>query len=109
MKEAYFDCPYFDKCQENCCPLSSNYEHLLKTSYSGDKLLFNYHPCRLKKFKRLEIGKKHNLKNFGLKKREFSNYLWKYPQEKVSPNLTQQKDKTFEKNTIQQELWGVQK
>ena len=68
LKEAFESCPYFESCQINKCPLASNFEQL--ENLPEDKLLYNWHKCKLRKKQRALIGKKYGLKNLGLFPRE---------------------------------------
>lgn len=70
MTEAFYDCPYFDSCQVNACPLASNYSKL--ENLKEDKLLFGYKKCKARKTTRITIAKKYGLKNEGMTKKEIT-------------------------------------
>jgi len=72
MTKAFKECPYFDSCQENSCPLASDYEKLETTP--EDKLLFNYKKCKSRKATRMNIAEKYNLTNKGLTNKEFKRF-----------------------------------
>jgi len=63
-------CPSWERCQVNDCPLARK-PNKYKT-LPEDKLLFNYHKCRCKKYARMKIAKAFKLKSLGLTLRELS-------------------------------------
>ena len=69
IKTAPENCPSYDICQFNDCPLelkSNDYKTL-----ECDKQLYN--KCRCSKKKRMEIANVFSMKSLGLTKREFEN------------------------------------
>ena len=66
------NCPSFDKCQCNRCPLHKDYSKL--RDFDSDKKLFGWRKCRATKPTRKKIGIAFKLKHLGLTDREFSGY-----------------------------------
>lgn len=64
------NCPSFDKCGTNACPLHKNY-HKTLFDFPDDKLIPGWRKCRASKKVRMRIAEAFNLKNKGLTKREF--------------------------------------
>jgi len=106
MKEAFHECPYFDGCQVNECPLSSNYQYLKENYCPADKLLWNYKKCRLRKATRMKLGQKYGLLNFGLTNKERGNHLRKYPELKVIPVSTKELLKNLQKKRYPDKTLG---
>ncbi len=67
MKPPYRDCPRFDKCNVNVCPIDPDIE--LRTHITGEP------KCTMEKGVRLRLGK--DLPNFGLKPLELkAKRIW---------------------------------
>ena len=65
------NCPSFEKCQYNNCPLESKpnfYE-----TFPEDKQVWGYKKCRCSKIVRMRIAKSYGLKSLGLSLRELAN------------------------------------
>ena len=91
------NCPSFDICQFNDCPLEkkpNNYR-----TFSEDKLLYNYHKCRCTKKKRMDIAKAYSMKSFGLTLREISS-MRQSSRLKQSPISTKEKQPESLKNEV---------
>lgn len=70
-KPAIENCPRFDNCNINCCPLLGCPMQIRNDP--SDPAIIRKEKCIPKK-KRMEIGKAFDLPNLGLKPREFSAY-----------------------------------
>ena len=91
------NCPSFEKCQKNDCPLiekPNNYK-----DYPEDKLLFNFHKCRCSKLKRMDIAKAFSLKSLGLTLKELSN-MKKSLKMKKEVKFTGDKNESIENSPI---------
>lgn len=67
-EQAMRECPRFEKCSVNNCPLNTAFNREL-SSFDCDK----EHKCTLAKKIRFSIGKKYTLSNLGLKPREYQH------------------------------------
>lgn len=65
------NCPSFERCSTNKCPLHKDYAKLLDSP--EDKLLFGWKRCRTNKPTRMKIAKAFCLKSLGLTDKERSN------------------------------------
>lgn len=70
-KSSYKNCPSFDKCNCNKCPLHP--EHLKLINFSEDKLIFGWKKCRCSKRVRMKIADSFKLKNKGLTAKELDS------------------------------------
>jgi len=77
----YKQCPRFNKCSVNCCPLDPDQDE--RPSMAGDPQT----KCKLDRDTRWKIGKDSDLPRRGLTKREWGNKKaaetrWKKPEER---------------------------
>jgi len=70
--DPHHNCPSFDRCNVNKCPLHRNFYHL--KDEPEDKLIKGWRKCRAGKPIRMRIAKAFNLKNKGLSVRELARY-----------------------------------
>lgn len=72
-KTPFENCPSFERCNCNACPLHPNY---LKTLFNlpEDKEIWGWKRCRTGKKIRMRIAKEFKLKNLGLTKKETASY-----------------------------------
>ena len=70
-KEPHQNCPSFDICSTNKCPLHRNYKKLI--DFNEDKLLNGWKKCRAEKPVRIKIGTAFKLRNKGLRERELAS------------------------------------
>jgi len=69
--KAFKECPRFDKCNVNKCPLHTDYEKLQSSEYDKEQ------KCTMERRVRERIGLKYGLPNQGLTQREISSQkLW---------------------------------
>lgn len=66
LKEAHEECPRFEKCGVNRCPLHKNYKKLQPSEFDLEQ------KCSVAKSIRLRIGKEYKLSNLGLTEKELS-------------------------------------
>ena len=69
--EPHENCPSFDKCFTNKCPLHPNFKKLQDTP--EDKKILGWRKCRANKLVRMKIAKAFRLKSLGLTNRERAN------------------------------------
>lgn len=85
---SHHNCPSFDRCNTNKCPLHPDYSKLKDDSL--DKGLPGWKRCRANKLVRMRIAKAFRLKSLGLSDRERAN-LTKSLQMKKQIFSTQEK------------------
>jgi len=71
-KPSHENCPSFEVCQTNACPLHKDYHKTLFT-IEGDKTIEGWRKCRSDKTTRMKIATVFKLKNQGLTEKEQSN------------------------------------
>lgn len=100
-KTAPENCPSWDKCETNACPLHENY-HKTLWDLPEDKEIKGWRKCRTSKKVRMRIAKEFSLKNKGLTKRELAS-LRKSIEMKEHIFSTKDKNLEMPKNTTLEE------
>ena len=70
-KEPHENCPSFERCSTNKCPLHRNFKSLENSP--EDRKLMGWKRCRTSKKVRMKIAKAFHLKTLGLSDKERSN------------------------------------
>ena len=94
-KTPYENCPSFEKCSTNKCPLHPSF--LILRNEAEDKKLLGWKKCRAGKKTRIKIGDAFNIKSRGLSLRELDS-MKKSLQLKKQILLTQEKSQKTLKN-----------
>lgn len=85
MKQAFYECPRFDICSVNDCPLSS----IKYKNVNGDAETV----CKARKSIRMKIASKYNLKNRGLTDSEIKKEIRKRKAKERYANLPPERKK----------------
>lgn len=100
---AYENCPRFQRCNINDCPLD---ESKGRINHPEDISVIKKDKCASKNC-RLRIGKQFNLKNKGMKSREFAYYKSNTPQKQKQSKFTHtNQEKTAKKGITEVGLEG---
>ena len=99
QKEPHENCPSFEKCNTNKCPLHKNFLKLEDTS--EDKQVSGWKKCRASKIVRMKIAMAFKLKSQGLTMKELGR-MRKSMQMKKEVLLQRKRDAKTTKNTISQ-------
>lgn len=100
-KESHHNCPSFDRCNTNKCPLHRDFYKLQDSP--EDKILSDWKKCRASKLVRMKIAKAFRLKSLGLTDRERYR-LTKSLQMKKENSLQRNNHSKSLKNAIFQEV-----